>query len=214
MHIPDGLLDIPVSTATSFISAGSLFLIWRKLKKQFTQHSVPQMALLAAFIFVAQMINIPVSGGTSGHLLGGLLAALLLGPFTGIFIMSLVIMVQALFFQDGGITALGANILNIAIAGTGSGYLVYNYLSKRIKKSTASDFPGMVILFFAAWLSVEVGAVLCALELSLAGSVPWKLAVGLMSTVHALIGFLEGLLTLFIFKAVRSIRPDLIYVLR
>ena len=211
MHIPDGFLDTPVIISTYLASAGGLAFSWQKVKKQFDQQTVPQMAVLAAFVFVAQMINIPITGGTSGHLLGGFLAALFLGPYAAVFIMALILFVQMLIFQDGGLTALGANILNMGIIGVGSGYLVYSLLENVNGLFAKSHLFRSGIIFLAAWISVVAGAVFCGVELGLSGLADVKITTGLMASVHALIGLIEGIMTVFIFEAVQMIRPDLIY---
>ncbi len=214
MHIPDGFLSTPVIVTTYGASAAGLAYVWQKTKRQFDQQTIPRTAMLAAFIFVAQMINIPVTGGTSGHLLGGLLAALLIGPSAAVFIMALVLIVQMLIFQDGGLTALGANILNMGIIGVGLGYFSFTYLNKITRYFAKRRFLTAASIFLAAWISVESGALLTGVELGLSGVANIKVAVGLMTGVHALIGLLEGIMTTFIFEAVRAARPDLIYVIQ
>lgn len=210
MHIPDGFLTPPVIVTTYAVSAGSIAVAWNSARNQFDEQTVPKIALTAAFIFVAQMINIPISGGTSGHLLGGFLAALLLGPAAGIFVMSLVLTVQMLVFQDGGLTALGANILNMGIIDAGGGYLLFLLLKSVLKKYFNRKFVLAGILFFSAWASVELGAVFCSAELGFSHFAPWKILLSLMLSVHFFVGLLEGVMTLFVYQAIRKIRPDLI----
>jgi cobalt/nickel transport system permease protein len=211
MHIPDGFLTTPVIVGTYAISGGTLWSVRKKVSEQFREQTTVKLAMLAAFIFVAQMINIPISGGTSGHLLGGFLAALFVGPYPAMFIMSLVLTVQMLIFQDGGLTALGANILNMGIVGAGGGYLIFLFLNKIGLNGERSPFMESVAVFIAAWFSVELGALLCGLELGLSGLAGVKLTMGIMGSVHALIGLLEGVMTMFIYRAIQSLRPDLIY---
>ncbi len=208
MHIPDGFLNPPVIASTYALSAGGLAFIWQKVKTQFNEKTVPKIAMLAAFIFVAQMINIPISGGTSGHLVGGLLAALFIGPFASIFVLSLVLIVQMFIFQDGGLTALGANIFNMGFIGVTGGYFFYYYFTKFIK----SNVLHLTGIFLSAWLAVEFGALFTGIELGLAGLADTKITISLMVGIHALIGLLEGIMTVLIYEAVRAIRPDLIYV--
>lgn len=210
MHIPDGFLNTPTIAATYTVSVSGLAIVWQKVKKQFDQRTVPKIAMLAAFIFVAQMINIPVTGGTSGHLLGGFLAALVVGPSAGIFIIALVLVVQMLLFQDGGITALGANILNMGITGVGISYLLFYHLEKINRKFFQSRLFQSFSVFLAAWISVEVSAILCGMELGFSGLADMKVSIGLLAGVHAVIGLLEGIMTLFIYESIRSIRPDMI----
>ncbi len=172
------------------------------------------MAMLAAFVFVAQMINIPITGGTSGHLLGGFLTALFLGPYTATLIIALILFVQMLIFQDGGLTALGANILNMGIVGVGSSYLLYSLLEKINGSFVGSRLFRLASIFLAAWVSVVAGAIFCGVELGLSGLAEVKITVGLMGGIHALIGLIEGIMTVFIYEAVQMIRPDLIYAVK
>ncbi len=189
-------------------------MVWQRVRKQFDEKAAPQIAMLAAFIFVAQMINIPISGGTSGHLVGGMLAALLLGPFAGILVLALVLTVQMLLFQDGGLTALGANIFNMAFAGIGIGYIFYRFLEKLRIRFFPSRLFRTLIIFLAAWLSIESAALFAAGEMGFSGLADMRLLLGLMGSVHALIGILEGIMTVLIFEAVSSIRSDLVFVLK
>lgn len=214
MHIPDGFLSTPVIITTYGISGGGLVLVWNRVKRQFSQMAAPRIAILAAFIFVAQMINIPISGGTSGHLLGGFLAALFVGPYAATFIIALVLLVQMLIFQDGGLTALGANILNMGIVNIGVSYLTYGLLSRFGRRWGKDGARHYLVIFVSAWLGVEAGAVLCGVELGLSGMARTEITVGLMAGVHALIGVLEGVMTVLICRAVRAVRPDLIDALR
>ena len=140
---------------------------------------VPLMGVLSAFIFAAQMINFPVMGGTSGHLLGGVLAAVLLGPWAGAVVIASVLIFQCLVFQDGGLTALGANILNMALAGTLGGYFIYRVIAKLLG-GRRGIVTGAVA---AAWLSVVAAASLCALELALSGTSPLGLVLPAMAAV-------------------------------
>ncbi len=212
MHIPDGFLSLPVVAGTYATSAGGLVVIWKKVWRQFNQQAVPHLAMFAALIFVAQMINIPISGGTSGHLLGGFLAALVLGPAASMFIMFLVLTVQMLIFQDGGVTALGANFLNMGLIGVGASYLLYRLLIKVKLPVLSRNLYRSLVIFVAGWFSVVIGALFCGVELGLSGLADLSTVVSLMVGVHAVIGLLEGTLTLFIFKTIQSIRPDLIYI--
>jgi cobalt/nickel transport system permease protein len=211
MHIPDGFLTPSVIATTYIFSGTTLALIWKKVRKQFYQQSIPKVAILAAFIFITQMINIPISGGTSGHLLGGFLAALLVGPYAAIFILSLILIIQMLIFQDGGLTALAANILNIGIAGISGSYLIYTIILRSFNTYFNKKSQKLLVIFLCAWLSVEIGAVFCGIELSLSDLADWKITVSLMAGIHALIGILEAIMTILIFQAIYQIRPDLIY---
>ena len=164
---------------------------------------VPLMGVMAAFIFAAQMLNFPVLGGTSGHLLGGVLAAVTLGPYAGAIVLSLVLFVQCLIFQDGGLSALGANIFNMAIVGTILSYYLYILLRKII--------PRLVAIFLTSWLSVVIASFFCALELALSGTSPFKVALTAMLFVHFFIGIGEAMITVLVLSFIFKVRPDLIY---
>jgi cobalt/nickel transport system permease protein len=185
--------------------------IWRRVKNYFSEKTVPKVALLAAFLFVAQMINIPVAGGTSTHLAGATLAVLITGPEMAIFIMVLILSVQMLVFQDGGLLAWGANVFNIGIAPVLLSYLLFSLFAKLSAKYTSPHLPRMIIIFFIAWLSTQAGAALCGLELGLSGLAPLEKILSLMIFVHSGIGILEGILTVLIYELIRSNRPDLVF---
>jgi len=164
------------------------------------------MGITAAFIFAAQMINFPVAGGTSGHFMGGVLAAILLGPFTALLVMATVLIIQCLIFQDGGVTALGANIFNMGIIGAFVGYYIFSVLRKFLK----NDKGFFVSAFAAAWLSIVIAAAACSLELSISGTVPLKTSLIAMTGFHALIGIGEGLITVAVLSFIKKTRPDLL----
>ncbi len=214
MHIPDGFLTTPVAATTYAVTGGSLLYIWGKVRKQFNEQTVPRLAVLAAFIFVAQMINVPVAGGTSGHLLGGFLAALLVGPYAAVFIIALVLTVQMFIFQDGGLTALGANILNMGILGIMGSYLFYTIFTRLGRRFFERRWFRLLAIFLGAWISMEISALFTGIELGLSNMAKTTTVVGLMTSVHALIGLLEGTLTVLIINGIQSIRPDLLYSCR
>ena len=191
---PMVFLTLQVSSVTFAIAIVGIAGAIRKLKRKMQDRMVPYMAVLAAFVFAAQMFNFPVAGGTSGHLIGAMLVAVLLGPASGIIIISSVLIIQCFVFQDGGIISLGANITNMAVVGLFSGYLVYKLL-KKINERLA--------IFVGAWLSVVMAAFACSLELSLAGIVSAKMVFPVMLGVHALIGIGEGIITVIVVEFVR-----------
>jgi cobalt/nickel transport system permease protein len=160
------------------------------------------MGVLAAFIFAGQMLNFPVAGGTSGHMLGSTLSAIVLGPFSGTIIMSVVFIIQTLIFQDGGLTALGANIFNMGIIGTIVGYYIYHLFIKIIKKEVA--------IFLASWCSVVLAALMTGLEIGLSGIISLEIVVPAMFVIHIVIGIAEGLITLSIIRYISKTRPDLL----
>lgn len=207
MHIPDGFLAMNTWLPTWLISVAgigySIKVASRKLKERF----VPLMGVMSAFIFAAQMLNFPVAGGTSGHLLGGVLAAILLGPFSAAIVISVVLIVQCLIFQDGGITALGANMLNMSIIGTMLGYLIYKLIHKAIKGNKGI----LISAFISAWFSVVIASSACALELAISGTSPFGIVFPAMVGIHAIIGIGEGLITLLVIGFIMRVRPDLIY---
>jgi cobalt/nickel transport system permease protein len=168
---------------------------------------VPLIGVTAAFIFAAQMINFPVAGGTSGHLLGGALAAILLGPWAGMLVLTSVLTVQALLFQDGGLLALGANILNMAVIGVLVGWAVYRGLGRVLRKGRSET---AISSFAAAWTSVVVAALVAAVELAISGVFRADVALTAMGSVHALIGLGEGLITAAVLSFLGVTRPDLL----
>jgi len=207
MHIPDGFLDTATSVASWVVSVGGVAVAVRRVNKTLNERQVPLMGVSAAFIFAAQMMNFTIAGGTSGHLLGGALAAILLGPWAGTLVITCVLAVQALLFQDGGLLALGANILNMALIGVWSGWLVYAGLKRLLgEKSWAIFVRG----FAAGWLSVVLAALLASVELGLSGASPWGVVLPAMGGVHALIGIGEGLITVAVLAFLRAVRPDLL----
>ena len=203
MHIPDGFLSPPVFISGWAISLGVLSYSQKKVRRYLKDKMVPLMGVMAAFIFAAQMLNFPVLGGTSGHLLGGVLAAVTLGPYAGALVLSLVLFVQCLIFQDGGLLALGANIFNMAIVGTILSYYLYILLRKAM--------PRLVAIFLASWLSVVIASFFCALELGLSGTSPFKVALPAMLFVHFFIGIGEAMITVLVLSFIFKVRPDLIY---
>ena len=209
MHVPDGFLNGPVLIVTWLISIGLIVLALKQVQAEYQDRAVPLMGVCAAFIFAAQMINFPIPGGTSGHLLGGTLAGALLGPWAGSLVMAVVFIVQGVVFQDGGITALGANIFNMGLIGTFGGY----YLLRTVRNGIGRDkLSGMVVgTSVAAWLSVVVASTFCAFELAISGTIPLPVALGAMVGWHMLIGIGEALITVATVTFIWRTRPDLLY---
>ncbi|MBL7084670.1 MAG: energy-coupling factor ABC transporter permease [Candidatus Omnitrophica bacterium] len=207
MHIPDGFLAANTWVPAWLISIGGLGFCLKRTARLLKDKMVPLMGVMAAFIFAAQMLNFPVMGGTSGHLLGGVLAAVLLGPCAGAIVIAVVLTVQCLIFQDGGLTALGANIFNMSFVGAAGGYFIYSILRKIIGNN-----KGIIVgAGIAAWLSVIVASSICAIELAISGTSPLKVALPAMAAVHALIGIGEAIITCLVVGFVLKVRPDLIY---
>src|SRR5512137_2018147 len=192
MHIPDGFLSSLVSVVMWVISAVAIAYALRRVGKDLGERQVPLMGVLAAAIFAGQMLNFSVTGGTSGHLLGAALATILLGPWPAVIIMTSVVSIQALIFQDGGLLALGANLFNMAVIGVAVSYFAYTSLHRLARCRSWGIFVGG---FAAAWLSIVVASLACALELSLSGTSPANIAVLAMGGIHMLIGLGEGLIT-------------------
>lgn len=204
LHIPDGFLSIVVSIICWAITVITLGFSISKTNRSLGEKQIPLMGVMAAFIFAAQMINFPVAGGTSGHMLGGALAAIVLGPWAGMLVMTAVIAVQALLFQDGGLLVMGANILNMGLVTAAIGYGLYRSVigqSKTVK---------LTVVGFAAWLSVMAGALLTSLQLWLSGTSQLTVVIPAMLGVHALIGIGEALITVFAVAFIMQTRPDLI----
>jgi cobalt/nickel transport system permease protein len=207
MHIPDGFLSLGVSLVCWALAvAGVGVALWRS-REALGERQVPLMGVLAAFIFAAQMLNFTVAGGTSGHLIGGALAAVLLGPWAGILTMTTVVAIQALLFQDGGLLVMGANILNMGIIAPVVGYGVYRGATALARGQRWGLFVGG---FAAAWASVVIAAVATAVQLAFSGTSPLGVALPAMAGVHVLIGVGEGLITVGALAFVAAVRRDLL----
>ena len=204
LHIPDGFLSLFVSLVCWAITALILAIAISRTNKSLGEKQVPLMGVMAAFIFAAQMINFPVAGGTSGHLLGGALAAIILGPWPAMLVMTAVITVQGLLFQDGGLLVMGANILNMGILTAAIGYGLYRgtFGSSRTVK--------LAVAGIASWLSVIAGALMTSLQLWLSGTSNLQTVVLAMLSVHTLIGLGEALITVAALTFLFQTRPDLL----
>ena len=208
MHIPDGFVSVPVAGATGLASVVALFIAFKRSQEAFGIRRAPILGLTTAFIFAAQMINFPVAGGTSGHLLGGTLAAIVLGsPWAGTLCIATVLIIQAVLFADGGITALGANILNMAVVGVWVGWVLTQTL-QRLFGGSKGRLP--LAAGIAAGVSVVVAAVVCAIELALSGTAPVAIVLPAMTGVHILIGIGEGIITGGVLTYLATARPDLL----
>jgi cobalt/nickel transport system permease protein len=207
MHIPDGFLSVAVSVILWVLSVSAIAYALRRVNRDLDERRIPLMGVLAAAIFAGQMLNFAVVGGTSGHLMGAALATILLGPWAGILVMTTVVGIQALIFQDGGLLALGGNIFNMGVVGVAVSYFVYTTLRRLLGKARWSLF---ISSFAAAWFSIEIAALAVALQLALSGTSPANLAVPAMAAIHGLIGLGEGLITLGALAFLSATRPDLI----
>lgn len=206
MHIPDGFLSTPIWMSMWIIAIAIVGYAVKRTNEKLGERHVPMMGVLAAFIFAAQMLNMPVAGGTSGHMMGGVLAAVFLGPLAATIVMSTVFAVQAIFFQDGGITTLGANIFNMGLIGTILGYYIY----QGIRKAIGGEKGMLVGAGVAAWIALMLGAIACAIMLGASGVVPLGVALPAMAGVHVLIGAIEAGITVVVVGMVLKSRPDLL----
>jgi cobalt/nickel transport system permease protein len=207
MHIPDGFLSAFVSILFWILSVLAIGVALRRLGKDLDERQVPMMGVVAAAIFAGQMLNFAVAGGTSGHLLGATLATVLLGPWAAVVVMTCVVGIQALIFQDGGLLALGANIFNMGVIGVFVAFTVYRAVQKLAQGKTWGIYAGG---FAAAWLSIEIAALAAALQLAVSGTSPANIAVPAMAGIHALIGIGEGLITVGALAFINATRPDLV----
>jgi cobalt/nickel transport system permease protein len=209
VHIPDGFIDAPTSAAAAVVAVGVIGACARRSTASLDDRLVPLTGLVAAFVFAAQTVNFPVASGTSGHLLGGVLAAVLIGPSAGVLCITTVLVVQTLLFADGGLTALGLNVVNMAIVPALAGYALFA-LTRRAARSDAG-------LALAAGVTAAVTVVLSSLVFCLEfavggdGVAPVGSVVAAMVGVHVVIGIGEGVITASVLAAVLATRPDLVH---
>jgi cobalt/nickel transport system permease protein len=210
MHIPDGFINAGLSAAAGAVSAGGVGVSLRKAGRSLEDKQAPLAGLVAAFVFAVQMLNFPVASGTSGHLLGGVLAAVLVGPWAGAICITLVLLVQGLFFADGGLSALGLNVLNMAIVGGIGGYAVFAAGRALLPKARPMVVASSVV---AAFASVVLASIAFFAEYALGGVGDASLGAvfAAMVGVHALIGVGEAVITGLAVSAVLAVRPDLVY---
>jgi cobalt/nickel transport system permease protein len=205
MHIPDGFLDAKTVVVTGVLAAAGLGTAIRKMRFESAPRRVPVIGLSSAFIFAVQMLNFPVAGGTSGHLIGVVLAVVLIGSWAATVAIASVLILQCFLFADGGVTALGANIFNMAVLAPAVGYAVYFPLRRLFSGTRGMLFAAA----FAAWVSVVAASIACAGELAVSGTVAWKVAFPAMAGVHMLIGLGEAAITALVLAAVARLRPEL-----
>lgn len=206
MHIPDGFIDAKTMVATTALSLTGVGLALRQVRKELPPRRVPLLGLGAAFLFAAQMLNFPVAGGTSGHLLGGVLVAALLGPAAAVVVLTTVLIVQCFLFADGGVSALGANVFNMALLGTVGAWTIF--------RAVSAWLPGLrgqvVAVAFAGWCSTVLASLACAGQLAWSGTVAWSVGFTAMAGIHMVIGLGEGLISALVFLAIARTRPDLV----
>lgn len=210
MHIPDGFINATTSLGAGLISVGGLSFALRRAKEFMEERRAPLAGLLAAFIFALQMLNFPVAAGTSGHFMGGLLAAVLVGPWVAVLVMAVVLAMQALLFADGGLTALGLNILNLALLAPLAGWIAFVGVRKVLPSGRRSVVFASGV---AAALSVLAAASGFVIQYALGGtgSAAVGTVAGAMAAVHLVIGIGEGVITAFAVSALMAVRPDLVY---
>ena len=209
MHVPDGFIDAPVSVGAGVLAAAGVAVALRGARRELDDRTAPMAGLVAAFVFAAQMLNFPVAAGTSGHLLGGALAAILVGPWTGALCVAVVLIVQALLFADGGLTALGVNVVDMSLVAVVVGYAIFRVLVRVLPYGRGTV---MGSAFVAAFVSVPVSALAFVGFYALGGTADVSLSavLGAMLGVHVLIGLGEGLITAFTVGSILAVRPDLV----
>jgi cobalt/nickel transport system permease protein len=209
VHVPDGFFNAAVSLSTGAVAAAGVAVCLRGARRELDDRTAPMAGLVAAFVFAVQMLNFPVAAGTSGHLMGGALAAILVGPYTGVLCLAVVLLVQGVFFADGGLTALGVNITIMGIVGVLVGWGVFRLVSRVVRGRggvTAASF-------LAALASVPASALVFTLLFWIGGTAPIDVTAvaAAMGGVHVLIGIGEGVITAVTVGAVLAVRPDLVY---
>ncbi|MGV0581472.1 energy-coupling factor ABC transporter permease [Mycolicibacterium elephantis] len=217
MHMSDGIVDAPTSLIFGVIAVAAVGLSAVKARNELDERTVPLAGLVAAFIFAVQMINFPILPGVSGHLLGGALAAILVGPYTGALCIAIVLVVQSLLFADGGVTALGMNIANMAVIGVAAGYATAVALYTLARRRAEVPTAGLgVVSFIAALVGTVCAAIGFIVEYAIGGAASTSLGAvsAYMLGTHTLIGVGEGLITAVTVVAVARARPDLVYLLR
>ncbi|MCC7206828.1 MAG: energy-coupling factor ABC transporter permease [Anaerolineae bacterium] len=208
LHIPDGFLSVPVAVAGWALTVMMIGLALHRTRDRLGERQIPLMGILAAFVFAAQMINFPVAGGTSGHLLGGALVAILIGPWAASLVMTAVVGVQALLFQDGGLLALGFNIFNMGILSAFTGYALYALARRLGRGSRLAGYAGAAA---GAWAGVMAAAAATSFQLAASSTAPLGVALPAMLGVHALIGIGEALITVGALVFIGQTRPDLLH---
>ncbi len=210
MHVPDGFLDAPTSLVTAGVAAAGIAVALRGARRELDDRVAPLAGIIATFVFAGQMINFPVAGGTSGHLMGGALTAVLVGPYTGLLCMTVVLVVQALLFADGGITALGTNVVLMGVVAVVTGYAVFRGAQVVLPKRISMVAPAAAL---GAAASVAMSAAMFVVLYALGGVVPipFDTLLTAMLGVHLLIGIGEAVITFMVVAGIVSVRPDLVH---
>lgn len=201
MHIPDGLIPFPQYLVYYAIAIIAIFFALKWARNNLDERAIPLLAVLSAGIFAIQAMNVPIPFGTSGHMMGAALVAIILGsPWAAVLVLSIVLVLQGLLFGDGGMTALGVNIFNMGIVGGFVGFYAYKSLK---------NLNGKAAVFTAAWASIFFAAIVASFELAIAGAFPLDLGLLYMGGFHAIIGLIEGAITVVVVLAIQNVRPDL-----
>lgn len=210
MHVPDGFFDVPTSVATGVVAAAGVSVALRRARHELDDRTAPMAGLVATFVFAGQMMNFPVGAGTSGHLLGGALAAVLAGPWTAVLAITVVLSVQALLMADGGITALGTNVTLMALVGVAVGWLVFKAVRSVLPKRLSLVAPAAAV---GALASVPAAAAVFTLLFSVGGTAPIDTGTVLAAMLgwHTVIGIGEAVITGLVVGGVVAVRPDLCY---
>ncbi len=203
MHIHEGFLNLPTIIATNGVSLAFIIPAMKKLNKHITPKRIPLMGLSAAFVFTAQLLSFPIIGGSSVHLIGAVLISILLGPYSGLAIITSATILQALLFQHGGLLSLGANICNMGIIGCLGGYLIFKIFPKKLFLFSAG---------IAAFISTIIAAGFCALELGFSGTIPMKIGLISMTASHIIAGIIESVVTVSILSTIQFVRKDLLAI--
>ena len=206
MHIPDGLMYPATAVATGAVGAGAVAYSLKKASAELDEKRIPMAGLTAAFIFASQMVSVPVAGGTSAHLLGGAMAGIMFGPWVGTLVVSVVYLVQAIGFADGGITALGANILCMGVLPAVGGYYFFRALTGVLPRTRASYLGAAAV---TSWLSIVAASALASVFIAIGGPLPLA-AFPIIIGIHALVGVLEAVISTSVISAVLATRPDLL----
>ncbi|MGY1660480.1 energy-coupling factor ABC transporter permease [Geodermatophilus sp. SYSU D00705] len=210
MHVPDGFLDASTSVATGVVAAGTVAVALRGARRELDERTAPLAGLTAAFVFAVQMMNFPVGAGTSGHLIGGALTAVLVGPWTAVLCMTVVLLVQAVLFADGGLTALGTNVTLMGLVAVGVGYGAFRLLSAVLPRTRTGVLTAAGV---GAFLSVPAAALAFVALFAVGGvaDVPIGTVAATMGGIHLLIGLGEAAISVAVLGAVLTVRPDLVW---
>jgi cobalt/nickel transport system permease protein len=206
MHIPDGFLNTRTILTTAAVSAVGVGIALHRIHTELPRRKIPLIGLTAAFVFAAQMLNFPVAAGTSGHLIGAVLSAVLLGPAPAVLVMTSVLVLQCFLFADGGLLALGANVLNMALIAPLAGFAIY----EGVRRLVPGERGRLAAVAFASWCSTVLAATFCAAELAWSGTSPWSAVFPAMAGVHMLIGLGEAAISTVVVASIAQARPEIL----